>query len=192
MSSVGFSWKGSKLEVVSASPELAITAFSSGYVSAPTVLPSGASQVLFLKVPPVELSLPGLRGLVGKVWVWVKLQPIRDTGMPRGLATWNDSSNRVARQYGQLQRRNFGVLLRQSDTVQIPMMLAGKFRVRAYLLGSSKGRRSRGVWLEFGEVDIRLIPGAGPQQVAVNVDPKKVQDGLAELLKLEAASGAGK
>jgi hypothetical protein len=192
MSSVGFAWKGSKLEVVSASPELAITAFSSGYVSEPTVLPSGTSQVLFLQVPPVELSLPGLRGLVGKALVWVKLQPIKSTGMPRSLTTWNDSSNRIGRQYSQLQRRNFATLLGQGDTVQIPMMLAGKFQVRAYLLGTTKSRKARAVRLECGEVDIRLIPGAGPQQITANVDPKKVQDGLAALLKAEAAAGAGK
>ena len=59
-------------------------------------------------------------------------------------------------------------------------------RVTIYLLGTTKKRKSRGVRLEFGEVDIRVIPGAGPQQVTVNVDSKKVQDGLAALLKAEA------
>jgi len=72
------------------------------------------------------------------------------------------------------------------------MMLAGKFQVRAYLLGTTKSRKARAVRLECGEVDIRLIPGAGPQQITANVDPKKVQDGLAALLKAEAAAGAGK
>jgi hypothetical protein len=148
--------------------------------------------VLFLQVPPIELALPGLRGLVGTALVWIKLQPINGTGMPRSLTTWNDSSNRIGRQYSQLQRRNFATLLGQGDTVQIPMMLAGKFQVRVYLLGTTKSRKARGVRLEFGEVDIRLIPGAGPQQITVNVDPKKVQDGLAALLKAEAAAGAGK
>ena len=94
------------------------------------------------------------------------------------------------RQFGGLQKRNFGALLGQGDTVQIPMMMVGQFQVTVYLLGTTKNRKTRGIRLELGEINIRLAPGAGPQRVAVNVDAKKVQDALAELVQREAAAGA--
>ncbi|MEE2888547.1 MAG: hypothetical protein VX951_14040 [Planctomycetota bacterium] len=187
---VGFPWKGSKLEIISASPDLEVTPFDYGHLAEPALLPMGTSEVRFVKLPPVELRLPGLRRLVGQALVWVKLQPVKGTGIPRQLEMWDDASRQVGRQFGGLQRRNFGVLLGQGDTVQIPMMMVGQFKVTVYLLGTTKNRKTRGIRLELGEVNVRLAPGAGPQRVAVNVDAKKVQDALAELVQREAAAGA--
>ena len=68
-------------------------------------------------------------------------------------------------------------------------MVDGRFKVIAYLLATGKTRKARAVVVELGVVDVRLVPGAGPQRVTVNIEPEKVQTALAELAQREAASG---
>ena len=193
---VGFKWRGRKLQVVSASPELEVWPMANGYRAERTVLGPGPSELRFLKFPPLELRLPGMRRLVGKAMVWIKMQsvgPVSSTGgSPRRLETWDRPSNRIGRWFGGMQRRKAGVLLGQGDSVQIPLMSDGRFKVTAYLLGTGEKRKARAVPVALGAVDVRLVPGAGPQRITVTVAPEPVQKGLAELAQREAASGQKK
>ena len=56
----------------------------------------------------------------------------------------------------------------------------------AYLARGAK------VSMALGEFDVRLIPGEGPQEVVLNVDPERVEQGLALLAQQEAQGGNGK
>jgi hypothetical protein len=193
---VGFPWRGKRLEVVSASPELLVWPLANGYRAERTMLGPGASQLRFLKIPPVELHLPGLRRLVGEALVWIAMRSVGPVspagGMPNKLESWDRRSGRISGWFTKLQRGKSGKLLGQGDTLQIPLMLDGRYKVIAYLIGTTRSRKVRPVPLELGAVDVRLVPGAGPQRVTVNVDPKKVQQGLAEVAQREAASGGQK
>lgn len=186
---VGFPWRGPRLEVVSTSPQLEVWPRAKGYRAERTLLVPGPSELRFLKYPPLELRLPGLRRLVGTAMAWIKLQPAGGTGSPQKLETWDRSSGRIARWFAGMQRQAGGSLLGKDDTVQLAPMSDGRYRVIVYLLARSMKMiqgRARRVPVELGTVDVRLVPGAGPQRVTVSVDSKKIQRGLAELAQREA------
>jgi len=186
---VGFPWRNKRLEIVSASPVLEVWPMANGYQAERTTLGPGKSELRFLKLPPVELHLPGFRQLVGKALVWIKMQSLTPpaAGSPQKLETWDRQSNRIGRQFGGMQRRSAGALLGSGDTVRIPLMADGQYQVIAYLLATGKKRTVRPVAVQVGLVEIRLVPGSGPQRVKANIDAKKVQEAITDLAQREAA-----
>ena len=111
--------------------------------------------------------------------------------MPSRLESWDGRSRKISRWFSDKQRGKSGKLLGRGDTLQIPLMMDGRYKVMAYLLATGKARKVRAVPVELGVVDVRLVPGAAPQRVMVNVVPEPVQKGLADLAQREAASGSG-
>ncbi|MHC4514058.1 MAG: hypothetical protein ACYS5W_10195, partial [Planctomycetota bacterium] len=99
------------------------------------MLGPGASQLRFLKIPPVELHLPGLRRLVGEALVWIAMRSVGPVspagGMPNKLESWDRRSGRISGWFTKLQRGKSGKLLGQGDTLQIPLMLDGRYKVIA-------------------------------------------------------------
>ena len=179
--------------MISASPNLEVTPYATGYLAESRVLAAGANQVLFQKLAPVEVVLPGLRGLVGDAMVWVKLQPTKGTGIPKELAMWDDTSKRVGRQFVGAQRRNFGAILGQDDRVQVPMMMAGTFQVTVYLLSMGKKRTVRPLRVVLDtKITLPLQLGDNPHRVVAGFDVKKMQDAVTQLAQQEAAAAAGK
>jgi hypothetical protein len=189
---VGFKWRGAKVVVVSTSPQLEVWPMANGYRADRTILAPGANQLRFLKIPPVELNLPGIRRLVGEARVWIKLQSLGKTSSPQALATWDRQSGGMSRWFGGMKRREAGAILPPGDRIQIPLMLDGRYKVIAYLLGTTGKRRTRAVAVELGAVDVRLVAGAGPLRLAVDVDAKKMRDALAELTRRQATGGLNK
>ncbi len=74
--------------------------------------------------------------------------------------------------------------------MRIPLMVDGQFQVIAYLLRTGQKRTVRPVAVQLGPVEVRLVPGAGPQRVKVNIDAKKVQEAITDLAQREAAKAA--
>ncbi len=187
---VGFKWMGQKLEIISASTQLEVWPMADGYSADRTFLSPGPNEVRFLKIPPVELVLPGMRRLVGQAMVWIKLQSVGPVvaGSPQRLATWDGPSNRIGRWFRGRLARKTGVLLGPGESVKIPSVADGQYKVIAFLLATGKNRITRAVPVDFGAVNVHIVPGGGLHRVTVSVDVEKVQKGLAELVRREAAS----
>lgn len=189
---VGFPWRGRTIEIVSASRDLEVFPMAAGYRADRTVVGPGPSELRFMRIPPVELQLPGLRRLVGEALVWIALRrdssgPPATGGLPRSLESWDGRSGRIAGAFARKQRGKSGKILGQGDTLRIPLMQDGRFKVFAYLLGTTKKRKSRAIAVQLGVVNVRLVPGAGPLRLPVNIDAERIQKAMAELAQREAS-----
>lgn len=186
---VGFPWKKGedRIEVFSARPQLDVRPLATGYRAAPTVLLHGRSTVVFSRIPPVDLLVPGLRQLVGSTPVRLMMELVDNADLPNQLETWDRRSGRISGWYAKTRR--VYARLGNGDSVRLTLAGDGRYRVVAQLLTGAKGRP---VPVDLGAVDVRLVAGARPPRVTANVDPELVQAGLATLMQREAASGSGR
>lgn len=180
MGFVGFPWRGSHLEILSTSPELEVWPLSPGYRGENRVLGPGTSELRFLKIPPVDLELPGLRRLVGTTPAWVAMRLVGDAGLPEQLEKWDRRSSRIAGWYARTKGGGHAKL-GDSDTVRVLLIHDGRYRIVVFLGRGSKDVRPARV--DLGMVDVRLVPGAEPLRLTVKVDTHKVQAGLAKAAK---------
>jgi len=183
---LGHPWRGNRVEILSTTPQLDVIPMSPGYRAQRAFLYPGKNKLVFAKIPPVRIRLPGLPKLVGKTPTWVALVLVGDTGMPSKLETWDKSSNRISRWYGYVAK-NGGVQLRKSETVTIPLIKDGRYRVVLHL-GTKKEIKT--VKIPVGTVNVRLVPGGRPQRLTVKVDPQRITAGLAEVERRRAAKKA--
>ena len=184
----GHAWRGNRVEILSTSPQLDVIPMSQGYRAERAFLYPGKSRLVFARIPPVRLRLPGLPKLVGKTPTWIAMVLVGDTGMPPKLETWDKQSNKISRWYGYVAK-NGGAQLGKSETVTIPLIRDGRYRVIVHL-GTKKEIQT--VKIPIKTVKVQLVPGGGPQRITVKVDPKRIQAGLAEVERRRAAAAAAK
>ena len=184
---VGIAWKGGRVEVISASPQLDVVPLAAGYAAAPAVLAQGRNQLLFRRIPPLDLQVPGLSECVGTTPVQLVMQWMTGAGLPDQLENWDEQSNRIQGWYA--RSRYAAVTLGGGDTARFVLQGSGHYRVFARL---GAGKVARPVGLQLGEVDVQLVPGTGPQRVVMNFDPARLQRGLADLAQRQAVGGNGK
>lgn len=171
---VGFPWRNGRAEVFSITPELEVWPEARGYHAEPTVLIHGESELRFLKIPPVEVHVPGLRQVVGAMPVWIGMTRAVSSGTPRGLEKWDRRSGRIAAWY--VKGRSSYAALAEGEIARVPLSRSGLYQVVAYVGG-------RKVRLDFGSAEVNLKPGAKPQRVKVTFDAEQVR---------AAIGGAGK
>ncbi|MCA8956293.1 MAG: carboxypeptidase regulatory-like domain-containing protein, partial [Planctomycetes bacterium] len=172
---VGFPWKGGKVEIVAASSQLEVWQLATGYKVERTTLTHGRSELRFVALPPARLVLQGLRGMVGPdTTVRVSMVLMGDTGLPSGLRVRDQQTGR-SRGYSRAQlSKSSGAWLGTDDTVQVPLMREGRYRVVARLRA-----KSQSVDVVLGTVVVKLEGNPGELRVAV--DRGKVQAGLDSL-----------
>lgn len=147
----------------------------------------GRSQVVFLAIPPVDLLVPGLRQIVGATSVQIVMELVEDRELPGQLETGDGYGNRISGWYA--KTKYAAAMLGDDDSVRLVLMRGGRQRVLARL-GIKDGVRP--VEVDLGEVEVRLVPGTGPQRVVVTADAARVQQGMAEFTQRRAATGAGR
>lgn len=179
---VGFPWKNGRAEIFSVSSQLDVWPESRGYHAEPTVVVQGRSEIRFLRIPPVEVHVPGLRRIVGETPVWIAMTRQRarnaDSNTPDELEIWDGSSERIAKWHG--GGRMSYAQMGEDEIARIELSRDGIYRLDAYI----GGRKTR---LDFGTAEVELEPGEKPPRVTVTVDAEKVQSAIAG-----AGAGSGK
>jgi len=182
---VGFPWRNGRTEIFSVSPSLDVWPEAQGYHAEPTVLVHGECELRFLKIPPVEVHVPGLRQIVGTmpVWIGMKRAPVQDSGsgLPNRLVTWDGRSNRIAGWYTKTSRAAYASL-GEDEIARIELSRDGIYQLEAYMGG-------RKAHIEFGTAEVKLEPGEKPQKVTVTIFPDEVR---AVLDEAGASRGGGK
>lgn len=182
---VGFPWDKSRAEIFSIQPLLDVWPLAIGHVAEPTTLGQGSSELRFLSIPPVRLTLPGLRRQVGDAPVWITLTLTGDIGLPAKLERWDRRSGRIAGWFG--RSRSSGAGLGEGDVVRVEVMRDGPFDVIAHL-GKRDKDTSRPVRAPLGAIEVRLDPGEGPQRITLNYDIDAVDAALIELAAQQAGN----
>ncbi|MEC9047449.1 MAG: carboxypeptidase-like regulatory domain-containing protein, partial [Planctomycetota bacterium] len=112
---MGLPVRGSASQVFSATPQLEVFPTASGYVADPQVLSPGPNEVLYRRVPPVEVALPGLYALGQGVEVYVALEQLDRGALPASLGEGFDNiSNRMSAWY---EQSRFSAAELQSDDI---------------------------------------------------------------------------
>ncbi len=170
---IAFPWKSGKTEVISASAQLELRPLSTGYVSDVRVLGQGENEIVFRKVPAVELGLPGVRDVIGDHVLHLQLQFVRGDGLPGELLVWDRASRRLSQAY-QKQGNAVRTIEAGRESVRMQLARGGVYRVVGWLGGKK-------VRVNFGEVSVELRPGE--EVVAVNVgwDVETLQAAVARL-----------
>ncbi len=180
-----FQWRGNKLEIYSASPRLEVVQLGTGYRPKEAVLSYGESRLMFEKLQPLVLEMPGIRAACGEGRrVRISAVLISDTGLPEGMRAY-DQRRGSSRGYSRAAlSKSGGAWLGESDTVQMPLMRDGEYRVVARLYeGGLRSPVSRTI----GRIQVALDP-IRPQTVRVAIDQKSVQAALNEIQKRKAAN----
>lgn len=170
---VGFPWSGGKVEIFSTTSQLEIVQLAAGYRVQRQFVGAGKTQLMFSKLAPVRLRMPGLRGLIARdITVRVSMVLHGDTGLPSSLRA-SDQRTGKSRSYSRAQlSKSSGGWLRDSDDVMVSLMRDGKYSVVVRL---RRGRASIPVVL--GDVDVKLKSGSSPV-FTLPVDVAKMQAGL--------------
>lgn len=180
---VGFPWKEGVAEIIAATRQLEVLPWASGYRAEPTVLTPGRSEIRFLAIPPVDLLVTGLRQSVEALEVQVLMEQLPGAGMPDQLEAWDGGSNRIS---GWYQKARYAAApLGANDLARFTLPGDGRYRVTARL---GAGLPVKPVAVDLGEVEVRLVPGSGPQRVTVTFDPARVRDAVATLAQRRAAN----
>ena len=178
---VGFSWKGGRAEIVNSAPTLAVSPVARGFRSEATVLSAGRSELRFLRVPKITLSLPGIRGIIGATKVWVGMRLLEAPELERldGRGGRNTRGfERATTSYGRLG---------PNERTRVAPLMDGRYRVTAYLGDKAKGGL---VELALGEVDVRVVPGGQPVLLEVVGDGPAVRSAMQDVLRRQAEAAA--
>ena len=182
MEFIGFVWRGGRVEIFSASPQMEIVQLAPGYRVEQSLISHGMTQLGFFKLPPVRLLMPGLRALLGSdMQVRVSMVLVGDTGLPSSIKALDQRSGK-SQGYSRAQlSKSGGAWLRAYDEVQVPLMRDGEYQVVVRLRPPGAGS----VAVVLGNVNVRL--GLAPV-ARVEVVPAKVQAGLVEVVRRQAAA----
>jgi hypothetical protein len=176
---VGFYWKGGRTEIFSGQSSLEVLPEEPGFRAQPATLVAGRNELRFTRVPPVTLTTPGLRQLVGEESVWISMTLIETqtvTSFDSRSRRMAQSMKRASSSYGRLNAQDQAFLRSLRD---------GRYRVVARL-----GDKRRGglVSVTLGEVEVRLQPGGQPNVFAVAVDTQAVMTAMQEVAQQRAAA----
>lgn len=175
---VGFPWRGDRVEFFSTDRSALVVALANGHRPVRTVIAPGESQVVLAQLHPVEIELPGLRAMVGERRVRISLVYEGDTGLPMTDFQAIEQTRGRGRGYPRAALgKSGGAWLGGNDTVRVPLMMNGRYRVVARI--SEPGKRGN-VSKDIGTVDA-VLDGAGVQHAVVAPPAPVIQQALAEL-----------
>ena len=171
---MGLPVRGSASQVFSATPQLEVFPTASGYVAEPQVLSPGPNEVVYRRIPPVELVLPGLYAVSQGVDVYVALEQLDRGALPDSLGDGFDNiSNRMA---GWYEKARFSAAeLRGDDTARFLLPAGGPHKVQLRI--SANGGEPE--FVEVGTVELELVPGGEVFRATVPFDPDAVSAAVA-------------
>ncbi|MCR9246534.1 MAG: carboxypeptidase-like regulatory domain-containing protein [bacterium] len=181
-SHIGLPWRGgNRIEMFSASPQADVIPMAQGFAVDRTVVAAGRNEIVFRRIPPVEVTLAGLRAAAADVNVQVVLELLELGDLPAQLDAFDGGSKRIAGWYG--RSKYTAAMLESGDTASLPVMRAGPHRV-ILRFGVGQGVRPQTVVLP--PVEVQVTPGAGPQRVAVSYDAGVTGPAIVEARRLIA------
>lgn len=184
---IGLVMKGGYGEVFNTAPELEVVPMMGGYVADTQVLAPGRSELVFQRVPPVDVVLQGLSALAGDLPVHVQLQRLENGDLPDSLEAYDGMSQRIAGWY-RITRHGTG-RLDELDTARVQVTAGGAHKVVLQLGPLKRSPQT----VELDAVELALEPGGDAPRVVVPFDVQAVQQALETArAALEAGSGAGK
>ncbi len=179
---LGLVMKGQFGEVFNTAPQLEVLPMMTGYVADDQVLAPGRSELVFRRVPPVDVVLHGLSALAGELPTQVVLERLELGGRPATLDAVDGMSQRIAGWYA---RAAFSTgELNELDTARVQVTGAGPHKVLLRIGPLKRGPQT----VELDAVDIQLAPGGDSVRVVVPYDVAVVQQAIEAA---RAASQAG-
>ncbi|MBK8980186.1 MAG: hypothetical protein IPM29_30155 [Planctomycetes bacterium] len=173
-----FPWRGDRVEFYSSSRSASVVVLAAGHRPARAEIAPGETTLTVVPLQPIELSLPGLRGMVGDAQVRISLVYEGDTGLPMEDLRATSQSRGGDRGYQRAALgKSSGAWLGDNDVVRMPLMLDGRYRAVARI--AKRGQRER-VSVTLGFVDA-VVSGSDAQRVTVAPPPAVVQQALIEL-----------
>ncbi|MBX3463452.1 MAG: carboxypeptidase regulatory-like domain-containing protein [Planctomycetes bacterium] len=176
----GFRWQRGRSELITPGTQAELVLFGRGFRPQRLVLGPGDHDVYLPSLRPALLQLPGARALCGperRVRVSVVLE--QATGFPETLAGIDQRTG----QNFQFARwdlgRSSGAWLEQGDTVEVPLMLSGRYEVllRVHATGSERSPQAS-VSLGVHELS---VDAASLLPLRIAVDAAALQRALAEV-----------
>ena len=177
---IGLVMTGRFGEVFSTTPRLEVFPMATGFVADRQVLAPGRSEVVFRRIPPVDLLLSGLFAMSDDVPVQVVLERLELDGLPERLDGFDGMSKRISGWYA--RAKYSAAMLAPTDTARVEVTADGPHKV---ILRFGVGK-IRPPTIELGVVDVELVPGAGPERIAVTFDAQAVQQAMADARQLMA------
>lgn len=164
----GFRWQRGKAELITTSAQIDLVAFSRGYPPTALTVGPGDHEVPMQPLPPVAISVPGLRGVVGperRVRISMILEG--ETGFPQSLSGVDQRSGEsFSFSRWELGKSNGG-WLPAYDLAEVPVARSGRYEVVARIYqGSGENGPQRS--LPLGHVDVVL---EGGQALAFTLPP---------------------
>jgi hypothetical protein len=171
---IGLSLWGDNREVLSTTPQLEVFPQAEGYLAQPQMLGAGVSNLVFQKIPPVELVLPGLSALAGDVPVRVALEQQDLGNRPERLESFDQTSRRVSRWYrwSRYSTGNLG----PRDVASVEVAAPGAHKVTVFF-GGRRDWRNR---IELEPIQVEINPGGPAQQVQLAYDTQQAQEAIAK------------
>jgi hypothetical protein len=177
---VGFPWRGGQVEFMTPDASVEVTALAAGHRPVRMLLGPGESRLTLKRLQPVELSLPGLRGLLPPdIRVRISLVLDGDTGLP--MTDFQALDQRSGRNRGYPRAalgKSTGAGLGGDDKVRMPVMFDGIYAVVMRL--SANGMPGEPVSVELGKVTVAAGGGA-PAAVSLSPPARVVAAALQEV-----------
>mgnify|MGYP001329527764 CR=1 FL=1 len=184
---IGLVMKGQFGEVFNTQPQLEVLPMMSGYAAETQVLSPGRSELVFRRIPPVEVVLGGLSGLANDVSVRVVLERMDLNGRPEQLDAFDGMSKRIAGWYA--RAKYSAAMLDQADTATLDVTGVGPHKVIVrFGVGQSKPES-----VQLGTVDVQVVAGGAAQRVAVPFEAEVMRQAIqAVVQRMQEGSSGGK
>lgn len=172
-------WQNGKATLITAHQSVELLFFGRGHMPKTQVFGPGNHEVLLTKVRPALVNVAGARALSGptrKVRISALLQG--DTGMPSSLNGVDQNTGRSFSFARWELGRTSGGWLGQTDVVEIPLMVPGKYQIlfRAHATESTNTPQSS---VNLGTFELKM-DGSITQ---VPLDGQKISDALRKIDK---------
>jgi len=172
-------WQNGKAKLITAHQSVELLFFGRGHMPKTQVFGPGNHEVLLTKVRPALVNLPGARALSGptrKVRISALLQG--DTGMPSSLNGVDQTTGRSFSFARWELGRTSGGWLEQTDVVEIPLMVPGKYQIlfRAHATESTSTPQSS---VNLGTFELKMDGSI----TTVPLDSQKISDALRKIDK---------
>jgi len=170
---VGLAMKGTFGEVFSTTPQLEVFPMCTGYVADRQMIGPGRSEIVYRRIPPVDLVFTGLAGMSLDVPVMVILERLELDDLPQQLDSFDGASKRMSGWYA---RAKYSVgMLDAQDTARVEVTAGGPHKV-VLRVGARRIRPPEVVELDAVQVEIR--PGSPPLRINVPYDVPVVQQAI--------------
>ncbi len=176
---IGYPWRGNRVEFVATDPVVDVVAMSNGHAPRQQRLFPGEARIVLSARQPLDVELPGLRAMVGADRrVRVSLVYAGDTGLPMSDFEAIDQRTGKTRGFARAALgKSSGAWLGDSDRVRVRLMLEGRYEVvcRFYVEGVR-----RPVSRSVGVIDA-VLSGDEVALATLTPDARLVEQALAEL-----------